>query len=36
VVGADGSMTGFGGGIERKRCLLRLEGAPGSEQETLF
>jgi methylated-DNA-[protein]-cysteine S-methyltransferase len=25
VIGADGSLTGFGGGIERKRFLLRLE-----------
>lgn len=25
VIGADGSMTGFGGGIERKRALLALE-----------
>ena len=27
VIGADGSLTGFGGGIERKRLLLELEGA---------
>lgn len=27
VVGADGSLTGFGGGVERKRWLLRHEGA---------
>ena len=27
VVGADGSMTGFGGGLERKAWLLRHEGA---------
>ena len=27
VVGADGSLTGFGGGIETKQFLLRLEGA---------
>jgi methylated-DNA-[protein]-cysteine S-methyltransferase len=25
VIGADGSMTGYGGGIERKQALLRLE-----------
>jgi methylated-DNA-[protein]-cysteine S-methyltransferase len=25
VIGADGSLTGFGGGLERKRFLLRLE-----------
>lgn len=27
VVGVDGSMTGFGGGLERKTWLLRHEGA---------
>ena len=26
VIGSDGSMTGFGGGIWRKECLLELEG----------
>jgi len=26
VIGADGSLTGFGGGIERKRWLLAHEG----------
>lgn len=26
VVGADGSLTGFGGGLETKRFLLELEG----------
>ena len=26
VVGADGSLTGYAGGLERKRRLLRLEG----------
>ena len=25
VIGADGSLTGFGGGLERKRFLLDLE-----------
>lgn len=25
VIGADGSLTGFGGGLERKRVLLELE-----------
>jgi methylated-DNA-[protein]-cysteine S-methyltransferase len=28
VVGSDRSLTGYGGGIERKRFLLALEGAP--------
>jgi methylated-DNA-[protein]-cysteine S-methyltransferase len=26
VIGSDGSLTGYGGGIERKRWLLRHEG----------
>jgi methylated-DNA-[protein]-cysteine S-methyltransferase len=30
VVGADGSLTGYAGGVERKRALLAIEGArPG-------
>ncbi len=28
VIGADGSLTGYGGGLERKLWLLRHEGAP--------
>jgi methylated-DNA-[protein]-cysteine S-methyltransferase len=28
VIGKDGSLTGFGGGLETKRALLELEGAP--------
>jgi methylated-DNA-[protein]-cysteine S-methyltransferase len=28
VIGADGSLTGFGGGVERKRWLLQHEGIP--------
>jgi len=28
VIGADGSLTGFGGGLERKRWLLTHEGWP--------
>jgi len=27
VVGANGSLVGYAGGIERKQQLLRLEGA---------
>lgn len=27
VIGADGSLTGYAGGIARKRALLKLEGA---------
>jgi methylated-DNA-[protein]-cysteine S-methyltransferase len=30
VIGADASLTGYGGGIERKRWLLRHEGALGA------
>jgi hypothetical protein len=27
VIGANGALTGYGGGIERKRWLLQHEGA---------
>ncbi len=30
VIGRDGSLTGFGGGLERKAWLLRHEGALGT------
>jgi methylated-DNA-[protein]-cysteine S-methyltransferase len=30
VLGADGSLTGYGGGLERKRALLELEGSAGA------
>jgi methylated-DNA-[protein]-cysteine S-methyltransferase len=30
VIGADGSLTGYGGGIERKRWLLAHEGVPAA------
>ncbi|MEZ4521416.1 MAG: methylated-DNA--[protein]-cysteine S-methyltransferase [Thermomicrobiales bacterium] len=33
VIGSDGSLTGFGGGLPLKRQLLSLEGVP--EQRTL-
>ena len=36
VIGADGSLTGFGGGLEAKKWLLELEGALPAEQERLF
>jgi methylated-DNA-[protein]-cysteine S-methyltransferase len=37
VIGADGSLTGFGGGLERKAARLRLEGAlPGGSIEFDF
>ena len=29
VIGADGALTGYGGGVERKRYLLELEAASG-------
>ena len=35
VIGADGSLTGYGGGLERKRFLLGLEGIAVSEQLAL-
>lgn len=28
VLGAHGALTGYAGGLERKRALLRLEGLP--------
>ncbi len=34
VIGADGSLTGYGGGVERKRTLLELEGV--AAQPNLF
>jgi methylated-DNA-[protein]-cysteine S-methyltransferase len=42
VIGADGSLTGYGGGLERKQALLELEGsfrpdpAPVSLQTSLL
>jgi len=35
VIGADGSLTGYGGGIERKRWLLTHERASTLEQRSL-
>lgn len=35
VIGSDGSLTGFGGGIDRKRWLLTHEGALGARQGEL-
>ena len=32
VIGADGSMTGFGGGIDTKRALLALEAKHGGSR----
>lgn len=36
VIGADGALTGFGGGLPTKRFLLQLEGALPREAATLF
>lgn len=37
VVGADGTLTGYAGGLERKAALLRLEGVPTeADQAALF
>jgi methylated-DNA-[protein]-cysteine S-methyltransferase len=36
VVGSTGSLTGYGGGIDRKRTLLNLEKARQPAQATLF
>lgn len=36
VIGADGSLTGYAGGLERKRRLLELEEAPEVRASRLF
>ena len=36
VIGADGTLTGFGGGMAAKEYLLRLEGVSVKEQLSLF
>jgi methylated-DNA-[protein]-cysteine S-methyltransferase len=37
VIGSDGTLTGYAGGLERKALLLRLEGVPTeADQEALF
>ncbi|MGH2889503.1 MAG: methylated-DNA--[protein]-cysteine S-methyltransferase [Solirubrobacteraceae bacterium] len=36
VIGADGSLTGYGGGLERKRALLDLEAGVAGGQPSLF
>jgi len=35
VVGSDGSLTGFGGGVAMKRRMLQMEGAPFAAQQLL-
>lgn len=36
VIGKDGSLTGYAGGLHRKEFLLNLEGALGGKQLELF
>jgi methylated-DNA-[protein]-cysteine S-methyltransferase len=37
VIGSDGTLTGYAGGLERKALLLRLEGvATEADQDSLF
>ncbi len=36
VIGADGSLTGYAGGLERKRTLLALEEPTALERDALF
>jgi methylated-DNA-[protein]-cysteine S-methyltransferase len=36
VIGADGSLVGFGGGLDAKRALLRIEGVAVREQASLL
>jgi methylated-DNA-[protein]-cysteine S-methyltransferase len=36
VIGSNGSLTGYGGGLERKRALLELEKSRTSPIPTLF
>lgn len=36
VIGGDGSLTGYAGGLDRKQVLLRLEGVLHPRQESLL
>lgn len=36
VIGADGSLTGYAGGLDRKRYLLALEEPPAADAGRLF
>ncbi|MBX2805085.1 MAG: methylated-DNA--[protein]-cysteine S-methyltransferase [Hyphomicrobiales bacterium] len=36
VIGANGALTGYGGGLERKRWLLQHEGALEADEPRLF
>jgi methylated-DNA-[protein]-cysteine S-methyltransferase len=36
VIGSDGTLTGYGGGLERKRSLLALEGVTPPAQRAMW
>ena len=36
VIGANGTMVGYGGGVDRKGFLLALEGVPNAATQRLF
>ena len=36
VIGADGTLTGYGGGLPRKSALLRLEGIPTERDQLVL
>lgn len=36
IIGADGSLTGYAGGLQRKLALLELEGVPIMRQQSLM
>ncbi|KQW00432.1 methylated-DNA--[protein]-cysteine S-methyltransferase [Rhizobacter sp. Root1221] len=36
VIGRDGTLTGYAGGLDRKQALLRLEGVLHPQQESLL
>lgn len=36
VIGSDGSLTGYAGGLDRKRYLLHLEASVADRASTLF
>lgn len=36
VIGADGSLTGYAGGLQRKRALLALEEPSAGDRDALF
>ena len=36
VIGSNGSLTGYGGGLDRKRALLDMEKSHNGTAQTLF